>query len=191
MSTIEQIDHAVEVLGKEDLILLHACSTYPAYYEELNLRVIPTLRERYGVPVGYSGHETGHPLDGGGGRAGRLLRRAAHHARPRDVGLRPGGLARAQRHHALVRDIRLVETVDGRRREAGLRARAADHQEAAAGGRGADSEAAIKAIALDVDGVLTDGGVWWGPNGEEWKRFSFADIMGVSLAPQGGPDRSR
>jgi 3-deoxy-D-manno-octulosonate 8-phosphate phosphatase (KDO 8-P phosphatase) len=47
-------------------------------------------------------------------------------------------------------------------------------------------EAEIKAIALDVDGVLTDGGVWWGPNGEEWKRFCFADIMGVSLARKAG-----
>lgn len=44
----------------------------------------------------------------------------------------------------------------------------------------------IKAIALDVDGVLTDGGVWWGPNGEESKRFHFADIMGVSLARKAG-----
>ena len=44
MSTIEEINHAVEVLGKQDLILLHACSTYPAYYEELNLRVIDLLR---------------------------------------------------------------------------------------------------------------------------------------------------
>jgi 3-deoxy-D-manno-octulosonate 8-phosphate phosphatase (KDO 8-P phosphatase) len=44
----------------------------------------------------------------------------------------------------------------------------------------------LKAIVLDVDGVLTDGGVWWGPNGEEWKRFSFADIMGVSLARKAG-----
>jgi 3-deoxy-D-manno-octulosonate 8-phosphate phosphatase (KDO 8-P phosphatase) len=44
----------------------------------------------------------------------------------------------------------------------------------------------IRAIALDVDGVLTDGGVWWGPNGEEWKRFSFADIMGVSNARKAG-----
>ena len=44
----------------------------------------------------------------------------------------------------------------------------------------------IRAIALDVDGVLTDGGVWWGPNGEEWKRFCFADIMGVSLACKAG-----
>ena len=44
----------------------------------------------------------------------------------------------------------------------------------------------VKAIVLDVDGVLTDGGVWWGPNGEEWKRFCFADIMGVSLAMKAG-----
>ena len=44
----------------------------------------------------------------------------------------------------------------------------------------------IKAIALDVDGVLTDGGVWWGPDDEEWKRFSFVDIMGVSLATKAG-----
>jgi 3-deoxy-D-manno-octulosonate 8-phosphate phosphatase (KDO 8-P phosphatase) len=44
----------------------------------------------------------------------------------------------------------------------------------------------LRAIALDVDGVLTDGGVWWGPDGQEWKRFSFADIMGVSLARKAG-----
>ena len=44
----------------------------------------------------------------------------------------------------------------------------------------------LKALVLDVDGVLTDGGVWWGPNGEEWKRFSFRDIMGVSLAKKAG-----
>jgi 3-deoxy-D-manno-octulosonate 8-phosphate phosphatase (KDO 8-P phosphatase) len=44
----------------------------------------------------------------------------------------------------------------------------------------------IKAIALDFDGVLTDGGVWWGPDGAEWKRLSFADVMGVSLACRAG-----
>lgn len=46
--------------------------------------------------------------------------------------------------------------------------------------------ARIRGIALDVDGVLTDGGLWWGPDGEEWKRFCFADIMGVSLAQRAG-----
>lgn len=61
MSTIEQIDHAVDVLGTEDLILLHCNSTYPlTETREQNLKVIHTLRERYeGVPVGYSGHELG------------------------------------------------------------------------------------------------------------------------------------
>jgi N-acetylneuraminate synthase len=59
MSTEGQIDHAVEVLGKDNLILLHTTSTYPATHEELNLKTITTLRQRYGVPVGYSGHETG------------------------------------------------------------------------------------------------------------------------------------
>lgn len=46
--------------------------------------------------------------------------------------------------------------------------------------------ASIRAIALDVDGVLTDGTFWWGPDGQEWKRFSFADVMGVSLARKAG-----
>jgi 3-deoxy-D-manno-octulosonate 8-phosphate phosphatase (KDO 8-P phosphatase) len=46
--------------------------------------------------------------------------------------------------------------------------------------------AVIKAIALDVDGVLTDGAFWWGANGEEYKRFSFADVMGVSLGRKAG-----
>lgn len=44
----------------------------------------------------------------------------------------------------------------------------------------------IKLIAMDVDGVLTDGSFWWGPNGEEWKRFHFADIMGLSRARKAG-----
>src|SRR5207302_1920331 len=61
MSSQEQIDHAVDVLGKKALIILHSCSTYPAYYEELNLRAMQTLRDWYGVPVGYSGHESGLP----------------------------------------------------------------------------------------------------------------------------------
>lgn len=59
MSTLEQIDHAVRILGNEDLILLHCTSTYPAKLEELNLKAIQTLKASYGVPVGYSGHEVG------------------------------------------------------------------------------------------------------------------------------------
>jgi len=59
MSTLEQIDHAVDVLGTKDLVILHATSAYPAQLHDLNLSMIPKLRERYGVPIGYSGHEVG------------------------------------------------------------------------------------------------------------------------------------
>ena len=59
MSTIAEIDHAVETLGTNDLILLHTTSTYPSAVEELNLRAIQTLKDRYRIPVGYSGHEVG------------------------------------------------------------------------------------------------------------------------------------
>jgi N-acetylneuraminate synthase len=62
MSTMEQIEHAVEVVGKESLIILHSTSTYPVTkIEELNLRVITALREKFDVPIGYSGHEVGVP----------------------------------------------------------------------------------------------------------------------------------
>ncbi len=61
MSTLEQIDHAIEVLGRDNLLLMHACSTYPAYYEELNLRAMRTMADRYKLNIGYSGHETGLP----------------------------------------------------------------------------------------------------------------------------------
>ena len=44
----------------------------------------------------------------------------------------------------------------------------------------------IRALALDFDGVLTDGGLFWGTGGEEWKRLCFADIMGLSLARRAG-----
>lgn len=48
------------------------------------------------------------------------------------------------------------------------------------------SKRALKALFLDVDGVLTDGGFWWGAGGEELKRFCFADVMGISLATKAG-----
>lgn len=59
MSTLDEIDRAVAELRPDGALLTHATSTYPCPIEELNLRMIGTLRERYGVPVGYSGHETG------------------------------------------------------------------------------------------------------------------------------------
>ena len=60
MSTIQQIDDAVELLDPDRLIILHATSTYPLPPEEANLRMITTLKGRYpGIPIGYSGHERG------------------------------------------------------------------------------------------------------------------------------------
>jgi N-acetylneuraminate synthase len=113
MSTLDQIDHAVKVLGKEDLVLLHCCSTYPAQYAELNLRAIPVLRERYGVPIGYSGHETGIASSVAAAALGACvverhvtLDRAmwgSDHA----ASLEPNGIMR------VVRDIRLVEAALG------------------------------------------------------------------------------
>lgn len=59
MSTLPQIDAAVEALGTEQLVILHATSTYPLPPDEANLRALDTLRQRYGLPTGYSGHEPG------------------------------------------------------------------------------------------------------------------------------------
>ncbi len=61
MSTYDEIDHAVEIFIKHGCPyeLMHCNSTYPMPKEDANLRLIPTLRERYGCKVGYSGHETG------------------------------------------------------------------------------------------------------------------------------------
>ena len=59
MSNMEQIKAAVEIIGTDNLLLCHATSTYPCPNEELNLRMITTLRELYPCPIGYSGHETG------------------------------------------------------------------------------------------------------------------------------------
>lgn len=44
----------------------------------------------------------------------------------------------------------------------------------------------IRAVATDVDGVLTDNAVWWSPTGDDYKRFNFIDIAGVSMARKAG-----
>jgi N-acetylneuraminate synthase len=59
MSTLEEIDAAVNTLDKQNLVILHCNSSYPCKPEELNLNAIRTLQDRYGVPIGYSGHEIG------------------------------------------------------------------------------------------------------------------------------------
>ena len=59
MSTLEQIDAAMDIFDDHPLVVLHCTSTYPCQKEELNLSFIPVLRERYGKITGYSGHEVG------------------------------------------------------------------------------------------------------------------------------------
>ena len=59
MSTMQEIEKAVETLGTDNLLIAHSTSAYPCEPKELNLKMIPVLQEKFGVPVGYSGHETG------------------------------------------------------------------------------------------------------------------------------------
>jgi N-acetylneuraminate synthase len=60
MSTMEQISRGVSIAGEEDLTLMHCTSTYPCEPDELNLKMVQTLRTEFPrVPIGYSGHEVG------------------------------------------------------------------------------------------------------------------------------------
>ncbi|WP_309708152.1 N-acetylneuraminate synthase family protein [Pseudolysinimonas sp.] len=114
MSTMDQIEVAVDVLGVENLVLLHATSTYPMPAEEANLRMLATLRAAFpGVPVGYSGHEPGLQISLAAAALGasaierhitldRTMWGSDHAA-----SLEPTGLQH------LVRDIRIIEAALG------------------------------------------------------------------------------
>lgn len=113
MSTLEEIDKAVETLGTERLVILHATSTYPLPPAEANLRTIATLSQRYGVPVGYSGHERGLQISLAAVALGAVAVER-HITLDRTMwgsdqasSLEPEGL----RH--LVRDIRIIEEAMG------------------------------------------------------------------------------
>ena len=113
MSTMEEIRHAYSLLDPDTTIVLHCTSAYPSAPEDVNLRMIETLRVQLGCPVGYSGHETGLQITLAAVALGACvverhitLDRAmwgSDHA----ASLEPGGLAR------LVRDIRVIETALG------------------------------------------------------------------------------
>jgi N-acetylneuraminate synthase len=113
MSTIEEVDHAVSLLDRDQLILLHTTSTYPCPAEEVNLRTIETLAQRFDVPVGYSGHERGLQVSLAAVAMGAtVLERhitldrtmwGSDHA----ASLEPQGLEH------LVRDVRIIEAARG------------------------------------------------------------------------------
>ena len=113
MSTMDEIDAAVALLGTDNLVLLHSTSTYPCPPEESNLRAIQTLAGRFGVPIGYSGHERGLQVSVAAVALGACLVErhitldrtmwGSDHA----ASLEPDGVRR------LIRDIRITETALG------------------------------------------------------------------------------
>ncbi|MFY9325175.1 MAG: N-acetylneuraminate synthase family protein [Candidatus Nanopelagicales bacterium] len=113
MSTIEQIDAAVAVLPKDRLLIAHATSAYPCEVDELNLKMIPVLAEKYQVPTGYSGHETGLQSTVAASALGATIIERhvtldrAMWGSDQAASVEPAGLQR------LVRDIRVVERALG------------------------------------------------------------------------------
>jgi len=60
MSTMDEIHHGIEAVGLDNLLIMHTTSAYPCDPDELNLRMIETLRDEFpNTPIGYSGHEVG------------------------------------------------------------------------------------------------------------------------------------
>jgi N-acetylneuraminate synthase len=114
MSTMEQIQEAVEVLDDHvPWALMHTTSSYPSPTEEINLKMIAALRERFDCVVGYSGHELGLQVSLAAVAMGAdLLERhitldRAMWGSDQAASVEPGGLAR------LVRDIRVIEVARG------------------------------------------------------------------------------
>ena len=109
MSSMEEIRRAVSLIAPGRLALCHTTSTYPARADELNLRMIGTLSREFGVPVGYSGHETGLQASYAAVALGACLVERhitldrAMWGSDQAASLEPQGLVR------LVRDVRVIE----------------------------------------------------------------------------------
>ena len=117
MASLTEIAEAVETISKHNakLVLLHCVSTYPSEFEEINLRVMETLRQEFDCLVGYSGHELGIAVSEASAALGacvverhftldRTMKGPDHAA-----SLEPPGLSR------LVRNIRAIEGAMGSR----------------------------------------------------------------------------
>lgn len=113
MSTIEQIEHAVNVLGKKDLILYHCTSTYPTNNNEINANAIPELEKKFDCLVGFSGHERGlvpsliAVLKGAVSIERHITTDRTLWGSDQAASLEPAGL------HRLVRDIRSIPVICG------------------------------------------------------------------------------
>lgn len=113
MSTMDEILRAVSLLAPERLLITHSTSSYPCRPDELNLRMIPTLRQTFNLPIGYSGHEAGLSTTYAAVALGaNLVERHITLDRTmwgsdQAASVEPWGLAR------LVRDIRVIERALG------------------------------------------------------------------------------
>lgn len=118
MSTLEEIETAVNLLGTDNLLIAHSTSTYPCPPEELNLRMIDTLRGKFDCPIGYSGHEVGLQATFAAVTLGadfverHITLDRAMWGSDQAASVEPWGLMR------LIRDIRVIENAlgDGRKR---------------------------------------------------------------------------
>ena len=113
MSTMDEIDEAVAVLGTDNLVIAHSTSAYPCAPEELNLQMIATLRAEYDAPIGYSGHEVGLQTTGAAVALGatyierHITLDRAMWGSDQAASVEPHGFKR------LVRDIRVIESALG------------------------------------------------------------------------------
>ena len=113
MSTMDEIRAGVNALDRDNLLICHSTSAYPCDPTELNLRMIGTLAEEFGVPIGYSGHETGLSTTVAATVLGACLVERhitldrAMWGSDQSASIEPQGVAR------LVRDIRVVESALG------------------------------------------------------------------------------
>lgn len=113
MSTMDEIRHAVSLLDRDRLIIMHSTSTYPCPPQELNLRMIQTLKREFDLPVGYSGHEVGLQTTYAAVVLGacvverHITLDRAMWGSDQAASVEPGGFMR------LVRDIRVIEQALG------------------------------------------------------------------------------
>jgi N-acetylneuraminate synthase len=113
MSTMDEIEKAVELLADTELLIAHTTSTYPCPPAQSNLRMIATLKQKYDVPIGYSGHEVGLQISCAAVALGatfverHITLDRAMWGSDQAASVEPSGLMR------LVRDIRVIETAMG------------------------------------------------------------------------------
>ncbi len=115
MSTLDEIDTAVQIFTDAGcpFELMHCVSAYPLDNSTANLNMINTLRDRYNVNVGYSGHEKGLQISlaavamGATSVERHITLDRAMYGSDQAASIEPDGLIR------LVRDIRIIDGAMG------------------------------------------------------------------------------